>query len=94
MILGRGGRAHLTALDCPFCLYYVCMPVTSQAVDSCSCFGWSQYYVSALVGENICFEVMESTVDWLRSGPGQRVFRARFSAISESDILHAMVSQK
>lgn len=41
-------------------------------------------------GENICFEVMGCTVNVLRKGNGQQVFRARFSAITEKDILKAM----
>ena len=43
-------------------------------------------------GENICFEVIANTVKWMRSGGGQRIFRARFSAISKSDIMAAMVN--
>ena len=45
----------------------------------------------ACAGENICFEVIANTVKWMRGGGGQRVFRARFSAISKSDIVSAMV---
>ncbi|KAK9856828.1 hypothetical protein WJX84_005321, partial [Apatococcus fuscideae] len=41
-------------------------------------------------GENICFEVMEHTVGWMRQRPGQQVFRARFSAISGPEINAAM----
>lgn len=41
-------------------------------------------------GENICFEVIDSTVGVMRKVSGQQVFRARFSAISEKDFLHAM----
>lgn len=41
-------------------------------------------------GENICFEVMESAVPVLRKLPGQQVFRAKFSAISEKDVRVAM----
>eukprot|EP00249_Psilotum_nudum_P012211 c23652_g1_i1 orf=91-2673(+) len=41
-------------------------------------------------GENICFEVMESTVRVMKKINGQQVFRARFSAIGEKDIIHAM----
>lgn len=41
-------------------------------------------------GENICFEVIESTVGVMKKVLGQQVFRARFSAISERDIFHAM----
>eukprot|EP00798_Chlamydomonas_sp_ICE-L_P024301 gene24302-9904_t len=42
-------------------------------------------------GENICFEVMDNVVDRLRPGSGQRVFRARFSAITAPEIKAAMV---
>lgn len=41
-------------------------------------------------GENICFEVIDCTLNMLRRGPGQQVFRARFSAITEKDISKAM----
>lgn len=46
---------------------------------------------TACAGENICFEVMANTVKWMRSRPGQRVFRARFSAISRAEVQAAMV---
>ncbi|BBM98000.1 DNA topoisomerase III [Marchantia polymorpha subsp. ruderalis] len=43
-------------------------------------------------GENICFEVMDIVVPVMRRTVRQQVFRARFSAISESDIRTAMSS--
>eukprot|EP00884_Botryococcus_braunii_P010708 jgi/Botrbrau1/19639/Bobra.0003s0009.1 len=43
-------------------------------------------------GENICFEVMENTVRWLKKGSGQQVYRARFSAITAPLIRAAMGS--
>ncbi|KAJ7297715.1 hypothetical protein O6H91_Y040400 [Diphasiastrum complanatum] len=41
-------------------------------------------------GENICFEVMDSVLPMMRKGAGQQVYRARFSAISQKDIVNAM----
>ncbi|KAL2242420.1 DNA topoisomerase 3-beta isoform X2 [Sesamum indicum] len=41
-------------------------------------------------GENICFEVIECT--GFQSTPGKKVHRARFSAVTEKDILKAMNS--
>ncbi|CAD7694740.1 unnamed protein product [Ostreobium quekettii] len=41
-------------------------------------------------GENICFEVMDNTVKWMRRRSGQQVFRAQFSSISASEIKAAM----
>src|SRR5690348_3270647 len=34
-------------------------------------------------GENICFEVMDNTVQYMNHGPGQRIFRAKFSGNSQ-----------
>lgn len=42
-------------------------------------------------GENICFEVIENTVGWMRRVPTQQVFRAKFSAISAPEMRAAMV---
>ncbi|ESO91570.1 hypothetical protein LOTGIDRAFT_217319 [Lottia gigantea] len=41
-------------------------------------------------GENICFEVMECTVCVMNRVPSQQVYRARFSAITDTDIKRAM----
>lgn len=43
-------------------------------------------------GENICFEVVDNTVKWMRAAPPgqQTVWRARFSAISAPEIKSAM----
>ena len=41
-------------------------------------------------GENICFEVMHKCCPAMEAGPGQRVWRARFSAVSEEAVLGAM----
>lgn len=39
-------------------------------------------------GENICFEVMENTVPNML--PHAKVYRAKFSAITRPDIMHAL----
>ncbi|XP_042064078.1 DNA topoisomerase 3-beta isoform X2 [Salvia splendens] len=39
-------------------------------------------------GENICFEVIEST--GFQSKDGKKIYRARFSSVTEKDILNAM----
>lgn len=39
-------------------------------------------------GENICFEVMENTVPNML--PHAKVYRAKFSAITHPDIMHAL----
>jgi len=41
-------------------------------------------------GENICFEVMGVTVPQMRKLNAQQVFRAKFSAVTSKDILHAL----
>jgi DNA topoisomerase-3 len=41
-------------------------------------------------GENICFEVMHKCCPVMAPGPGQRVWRARFSAVSEAAMQGAM----
>eukprot|EP00899_Mesostigma_viride_P006662 jgi/Mesvir1/15998/Mv08302-RA.2 len=45
-------------------------------------------------GENICFEVMENTVQWMRTpeAGAQQVYRAKFSAISAPAIQAAMTN--
>ena len=42
-------------------------------------------------GENICFEVMDQVLPSMHKVNGQQIFRAKFSAISEPEIQHAMV---
>lgn len=41
-------------------------------------------------GENICFEVIRCTLKHMNQGPGQRIFRAKFSAVTPKDIEKAM----
>ncbi|XP_059150612.1 DNA topoisomerase 3-beta-1-like isoform X1 [Physella acuta] len=41
-------------------------------------------------GENICFEVIDCVRSVMNRLPGQQIFRARFSAITDTDIKHAM----
>tara|TARA_B110001452_G_scaffold252101_2_gene241717 strand:- start:424 stop:996 length:573 start_codon:yes stop_codon:yes gene_type:complete len=43
-------------------------------------------------GENICFEVMHCCCPTMQPGPGRRVHRAQFSAVSEASIREAMRS--
>lgn len=43
-------------------------------------------------GENICFEVMDNTVPWMRQVAPPRVLRARFSAVAERDVRAAMAA--
>ncbi|KAK3783011.1 hypothetical protein RRG08_015351 [Elysia crispata] len=41
-------------------------------------------------GENICFEVIDCVIGVMNRVPGQQIYRARFSAITETDIKRAM----
>ena len=41
-------------------------------------------------GENICFEVMQNVVPNML--PDSRVYRAKFSAITQPDIMHALAN--
>ncbi len=43
-------------------------------------------------GENICFEVIRCTNKSMNRGSGQRIFRAKFSAVTPKDIERAMQS--
>lgn len=43
-------------------------------------------------GENICFEVIEQTLPFMHKLQTQQVYRAKFSAISDTEIKQAMVS--
>lgn len=48
-------------------------------------------------GENICFEVIDNTEAWMNKSPPpflrqQRIFRARFSAVTAKEVKHAMQS--
>lgn len=41
-------------------------------------------------GENICFEVLDNVLPHLNKKPGRKVYRAKFSALTESDVRRAM----